>query len=103
MFPRRKSVFENKPDEEREEALNILNLDDNCCLNCYLIHIVMQLFYLSLVFPLYIHYIFYSKNQLRRYCLIPVISHIKEIIITAPNNILRTRPNSFSISRMAKN
>src|SRR5919109_1652501 len=37
------------------------------------------------------------------YCLIPDKSHISEIMKTAPSRIVNTDPNSFSISRIAKN
>ena len=37
------------------------------------------------------------------YCLIPDVSQIDDIIRTAHRRIINTNPNSFSISRIAKN
>jgi hypothetical protein len=40
---------------------------------------------------------------MERYCLIPDVSHIEEIIRTVATNMIKISPNSFSISRITKN
>jgi hypothetical protein len=42
------------------------------------------------------------QERIKRYCLIPNVSHKEDVKITAPNSVIRTSPNSLSISRIAK-
>jgi hypothetical protein len=46
---------------------------------------------------------FLFQELIERHCLIPTTNQIEETIITPTNKPLRTIPNSYSLSRMAKN
>jgi hypothetical protein len=46
---------------------------------------------------------FLFQELIDRHCLIPTTNHIEETMITPTNKPLRTSPNSYSFSRMAKN
>jgi len=61
----------------------------------------MQSFYPFLVFS-HLFTISLFQERIKLYCLIPNVSHKEDVKITAPNSVIRTSPNSLSISRIAK-